>query len=92
VSLALPVGRPILERRVVLHGAQSGTAVPYGDSRVTERRVLADLRHHLPEASADGGARGVPGGSVGPDRVSEAPRPGLLLLLLIRTAPRLRKV
>jgi beta-ribofuranosylaminobenzene 5'-phosphate synthase len=45
--LRLAVGRPILERRVVLYGVESGTAVLYADSRVAVDRLGSPVRADL---------------------------------------------
>ncbi len=46
-QLTLSAGRPILERRVVLYGVESGTAVLYADSRVAVDRLVAPVRADL---------------------------------------------
>jgi beta-ribofuranosylaminobenzene 5'-phosphate synthase len=40
-------GRPILERRVLLHGTASGTVVLYADSRVAVERLTVPVRDDL---------------------------------------------
>ncbi len=46
-DLALPPGRPILERRVVLHGTESGTVALYADSRAAVERLSPAVRADL---------------------------------------------
>lgn len=46
-DLALGAGRPILERRVVLAGTKSGTAVLYADSRVAVERLTLGVQADL---------------------------------------------
>ena len=49
-ELELRAGESVIERRVVLHGAQSGTALLYGASRIVARR----LSHAAGAALTDG--------------------------------------